>query len=159
MKRLFTFFVTLCVVASVGAYTTINGINYDLNEGNSTATLSSSYPYQCYSGDLVIPSSVTYNNKTYTVTGTLKTYTFKDCTGLTSVVIPGTINSISNYAFYGCTSLTSVVMEEGVSSISLYAFYGCSSLESIFFDGSFLNLYTPLSSQYFCISFSTKLPL
>ena len=71
MKKLFTLF--LALVASVSAIyasdTKVDGIWYDFNESNKTATVTyrgisyDSY-YGEYSGDKVIPSSVTYNGVT-----------------------------------------------------------------------------------------------
>ena len=35
-------------------------------------------------------------------------YAFRDCTGLTSITIPGSVTSIGNYAFGRCTNLTEI---------------------------------------------------
>ena len=56
---------------------------------------------------------------------------FRDCTGLTSVVIPNSVTSIGGGAFYGCTRLTSVSIPNSVTSIGSGAFYGCTSLTSV----------------------------
>jgi len=55
---------------------------------------------------------------------------------LTSVVIPGGINSIRHNAFCGCSSLASVTIPKSVTSIGASAFYGCSSLTSITLPGN-----------------------
>ena len=39
-------------------------------------------------------------------------YTFRDCAGLTSVMVLNGVTSIGSNAFYGCSSLTSVVVED-----------------------------------------------
>ena len=39
-------------------------------------------------------------------------YAFRDCTGLTSVVIPDSVTSIGSYAFFNCTGLTSIIVDE-----------------------------------------------
>ena len=83
-----------------------------------------------YTGDVVIPETVTYESKTYSVTS-IGYHAFYYCSGLTSVTIPDGVTSIGDYAFEFCSSLTSVTIPEGVTSISNYAFYGCSSLTSI----------------------------
>ena len=57
--------------------------------------------------------------------------TFKNCSSLTTVVIPNSIVTIGGYAFSGCSSLTSVVIPEGVTSIGDGAFSGCKSLTSV----------------------------
>lgn len=76
-----------------------------------------------YSGDVVIPESVEYNGNTYSVTS-IYGDAFRDCTSLTSVVIPKSVVSIGGYAFYGCSSLTSITIPNSISSIGGYAFDG-----------------------------------
>ena len=90
--------------------TVIDGIVAD---GISYKITSSAQPYTVeiaksnYSGNVVIPESVTLNDITYNVTS-IAYEAFYNCTKLTSVTIPSTVTSIGNYAFYGCTALKSV---------------------------------------------------
>ena len=56
---------------------------------------------------------------------------FEDCKGLTSITIPDSVTSVGNAAFSGCTGLTSVTIGNGVTSIGDYAFSGCKGLTSI----------------------------
>lgn len=81
-------------------------------------------------GNLTIPSSVTYNNTTYSVTE-IGQDAFFGCTGLASVVIPNTVTKISYEAFEGCSGLTSVTFGNSVTHIYPDAFNGCSSLSSL----------------------------
>ena len=74
-----------------------------------------------------IKENITYNDFDYTVTG-IGDWTFKNCTKLTSVVIPDSVISIGYYAFYSCKSLKSVVIPDSVTSIDTGAFSGCSNL-------------------------------
>ena len=82
------------------------------------------------SGDVVIPSTVTYNGTTYSVTS-IGDYAFYDCSGLTSVTIPTGVTSIGEGAFSGCISLTSVSIPSNITSIENGAFAYCSGLTSV----------------------------
>ncbi|MCI7406822.1 MAG: leucine-rich repeat protein [Bacteroidales bacterium] len=82
------------------------------------------------SGDVVIPSSVTNNGTTYSVTS-IGEWAFEGCSGLTSVTIPNSVISIGEFAFYECSSLTSVTIPNSVTSIGYDAFSGCSGLTSV----------------------------
>lgn len=83
-----------------------------------------------YSGNVVIPESVVYEEKTYDVTS-IGGYAFYGCSDLTSVVIPNSVTKIGWNAFCNCDSLTSVTIGNGVASIDEDAFYNCISLNSI----------------------------
>ena len=65
------------------------------------------------------------------VAGTIVSYAFGGCTGLTSVTIGNSVTSIGGDAFYDCYGLTSVTIGEGVTNIGGYAFYNCSGLTSV----------------------------
>lgn len=69
--------------------------DYVMNDYNSTKTPSR------YSGDVVIPASITYNGNTYVVTG-IDANAFYQCADLTSVEIPNTVTAIYTAAFYDC---------------------------------------------------------
>ena len=60
-----------------------------------------------YQGEVVIPESVTYNGKTYTI-ASIGGYAFAGCPGLTSVTIPNTVTTINQNAFNGCTGLKTI---------------------------------------------------
>ena len=49
-----------------------------------------------YTGNVVIPSEVTYNNKTYSVTN-IRDHAFYDCSSLTSITIPNSVTTIGEY--------------------------------------------------------------
>ena len=83
-----------------------------------------------YLGDIEIPQSVTYDGETYPVTY-INSYAFRECSGLTSVIIPNSVSSIGDYAFSGCSGLTSATIPISMTSIGARAFAGCSSLTSI----------------------------
>ncbi len=61
---------------------------------------------KAYVGDITIPSTVTFNGKTYTVS-TIGEYAFEDGR-ITSITLPGTIATIESHAFENCENLNSI---------------------------------------------------
>ena len=108
------------------AYTVVDGIRYRLKNGEATVIRQPSN----VGGIVVIPSSISYNNDSYSVTS-IGAHAFSEFSGLTSVEMPNSVTSIGSYAFNGCISLTSVTIPNSVTSIGSYAFYGCSSLTGV----------------------------
>lgn len=82
------------------------------------------------SGNVVIPSSVTFNGNTYSIT-MIGIDAFTNCTDLTSITIPSSVTSIGSNAFSLCTNLTSIDFGTSVETIGSYAFAVCSSLTNI----------------------------
>ncbi len=82
-----------------------DGIYYNKLGETSVAVTYKDTDYNSYSGSVVIPSTVTYSGKTYSVTS-IGSYAFRGCSGLKSVTIPNSVTSIGWDAFYGCTGLT-----------------------------------------------------
>ena len=106
----------------------INGLYYDFDKSDMTASVSSNRNFT--GGDLIIPEKVEYNEEIYSVTS-IGEDAFWGCSGLTSVEIPNSVTSIGFRAFSGCTGLTSVEIPNSVTSIGWYAFSGCTGLTSI----------------------------
>lgn len=89
-------------------------------------------PWQMYDkpvGNFTIPSTVTYNDVTYTVTA-IDNSALIECTGLTGdLIIPNTVTSIGNQAFEGCTGLNGVlIIPNSVTTIGSSAFWNCTGL-------------------------------
>ena len=99
---------------------------YTITSDNTVEVSSSS----SVSSAVVIPSSVTNNGTTYSVTS-IGEEAFAECSGLTSVTIPNSVTSIGEWAFYRCNSLTSVTIPNSVTSIGKGAFSSRSGLTSI----------------------------
>lgn len=132
MRKLFFLFVALFATTCLWAHDfEVNGIYYNyLNENNVEVTYSHFSNSEKYSGEVIIPSTITYNRTTYNVTS-IGERAFSQCSSLTSVTIPNSVTSIGNSAFSGCSSLTSITIPNSVTSIGNYAFYNCSSLTSL----------------------------
>ena len=105
MKKYFLFtLLLLLAVFTASAYDfEVDGICYNIYEKRVTVMHSD------YSGDIVIPETVTYDGETYTVT-TINYHAFTGCTGLTSVTLPSTIASVSS-DFGGCTALSRIIVD------------------------------------------------
>ena len=125
---------TILIGARVLAYNAkIDGVYYNFYGTQAIVTYqhtSEAYWSNDYTGNIVIPESVNYHGKTYSVT-TIGSYAFYGCSGLTSVTIPNSVTEIGEWAFYGCSGLTSVTIPNSVTTIGSYAFYGCSGLTTV----------------------------
>ena len=131
MKKLFVFLFSLILSVvfstSASAYDIkIDGIYYNLWVNIADVTSGE----EEYSGEVVIPSSITVEGKEYPVTS-IGQDAFRECSGLTSVTIPNSVTSIGAVAFYDCSSLTSITIPNSVTIIGNSAFRGCSGLTSV----------------------------
>lgn len=86
--------------------------------------------YNSYSGKIQIPETVKNGSTTYTVKG-ISSNAFRNCSSLTSVNIPNSVNTIGDHAFNFCRSLTSVSLPSSVNRIEESAFASCQSLTAI----------------------------
>ena len=88
-----------------------DGIYYNIMGGPNTVWVTyKDENYNSYSGEVTIPSTVTYGGETYTVKA-IDNRTFRNCTGLTKVTIPATVNNIGYTAFDNCPSLQTIVCQ------------------------------------------------
>ncbi len=132
MKKRHLLFLLCALLSSAKLYAydvEIDGIYYDLNSEteNKWAAVTYGPQPQRYTGNVVIPASITYEGIEYSVKG-IGTMAFKDCKDLTSVTIPNSVASIGYYAFAGCKSLTSLTIPDNVGDIGRYAFAECTGL-------------------------------
>ena len=135
MKLLFRFsllMLALLLPATASAFRfEADGIYYNTNGEYVTVTdADGNTNTHDYTGDVVIPETVTYAGATYFVTA-IDEYAFYYCNGLTSVTIPNSVTNIGSYAFYYCSKLISIDIPNSVTSINERTFSGCSSLTSI----------------------------
>ncbi len=137
-KLLLTFVVMLPMVASAQPNTvTVDGICYELWDNEAAVYNNSEYGRgtASYTGNVVIPPTVTTGGKTYNVT-TIGTGAFSG-SSISSVSIPSSVTNIDNSAFGDCTNLTSITIPQSVETIDAWAFCGCTSLSTVTFEGSF----------------------
>ena len=143
-KLLFTFLAVVCYMMVAKAenpdatkieYETGKSMYFILNTEKLTAgvTWGGEEFYsgtEDYTGEITIPATVTYKDKTYAVTY-IDYSAFRGCSSLTSIEIPSSVTYIDFDAFRGCSSLTSIEIPSSVTYIENSAFDGCSSLTSV----------------------------
>jgi hypothetical protein len=56
---------------------------------------------------------------------------FYNCTALTQVTLPSTLETIGNDAFAGCAALQTLTLPGGLKSIGSRAFQGCTALQAV----------------------------
>ncbi len=106
-----------------------------------------------YTGAITIPKTTTYQGCTYTVIG-LGDSAFRQCEGLTSVVIPNTVTYIGGtYVFSKCSSLIYVEIPESVTFIGDGAFHKCASLKNVTLPNSITTMGS--STFYYCSGLET----
>lgn len=148
----------LCITAFAADYQDpTSKLWYSLNASNQTAALTTSNATQDFKnedgslGDIVIPSTITVGDVTYTVT-TIDSHAFSGAQNswgknqtIKSVVIPASVTSIGGHAFRECKSLESVTIysksENGIT-LSNAEFYYCTSLKSVNMENSDINDFT-----------------
>ena len=141
----------------------IDGLWYNLDTNEKTAQVIQYKNNVKYSGDVVIPETVTDEEAIlYSVTsiGTwaftecrdmtsieipssvknINGHAFQNCSGLTSIEIPNSLTIIDEAVFAGCTGLTSIEIPSSVTSIGTWAFEGCSGLTSIIIPSSVMSI-------------------
>ena len=110
---------------------------YKIVNGTAHVTYQSNlYPrYESLNGALTIPSSVTYNGTTYSVTS-IDDDAFYGCSGLTSVTIPNSVTNIGSYSFWRCSGLTSITFGSSVTRFGHSVFFDCVGLTSVNYSGT-----------------------
>ena len=80
--------------------------------------------------EIVIPSTVIYEDKTYHVTR-IGHGAFMYCPNLMHIDLPTSIKSIGKGAFHNCRYLSTITLNEGLESIEQQAFWGCPTLKEV----------------------------
>lgn len=123
------FLSTLVCTRALAYDAKIDGVFYSLNSYSKTATVTyETTSYNSYSGEVSIPETVTYDEKTYTVT-TIGWGAFMDSKNLTKVVLPETVTTIENYAFQN-SGLVDIVIPSGLINVGSLPFQGTPWLDN-----------------------------
>lgn len=147
MKQKLLLLLVACLPIAASAYQAkIGKLYYNFNSSDKTATVTykekgdevGTFINDC-SGDVDIPSEVTYNDEKYSVTS-IGHGAFYGCKGITSVTIPNSVKTIVSYAFMGCDGITSITIPASVTSIGYLAFKGCSKLSSLIIGKSVISI-------------------
>ena len=157
----------------------IDGLYYKLNTTDRTATLTyqstGTDNYASIRAELVVPSSVLYNNITFAVTE-ISNRAFANCSSLESISIPPSVKIIGSNAaynsssssdskyygragqtlpFYNCSALKSVRFEDGTEPIALsvdYSTYSSSYSKGAFYSCPLEEVYIGRNITYSSIS-------
>lgn len=129
LKRtaLFSMAVLCSVVAN--AQFDYEGITYKVS-GTTAIIQKPSAAIGTYSGDIVIPETVPYNGKDYTVVSAVAT-AFKGNEAITSIQLPNTVNKFIKGQFSKCTNLKKANIPTAITAFPGNVFEYCSSLEEI----------------------------
>lgn len=144
--------VAICMlgIAAEGQNVVQDDFNYQIDLTTQTATCMG---YDGSSETPIMPAYVTYENQQYPVTATgemafrgnssitkitlpetLKIIgheSFEDCSALTSIDIPGSVERIDHWAFRYDNALTEVILHDGLKYIGEYSFSDCGNIEEL----------------------------
>jgi len=114
--------------------------SYALTEGDYTYTVESgkatitAFPKN-YAGALTMPAALGG-----CPVAAIGNNSFKSCTNLTAVTIPGTVTNVGEFAFWRCGKLASVSLPDSLTVLGLAAFCACPSLKSVTIPGGVGNV-------------------
>ena len=123
MKRFTVLCIICCAACRLFAYDfCVNSLYYDFTSERTVRLVapSSVTTYNDYI-DLEIPSTVSYNGHTYSVT-CIGVNAFSSCKNLKSLKVPTTVTTIKEYAFAHCDSLINIDIPSSVVIIEQGAF-------------------------------------
>ena len=123
-----TIFLCMVSVKALAYDCVVNGVYYNLNMTDKTASVTSS-PTK-YSGIVHIPEEIEFDDVTYSVTS-IGNNAFENSFFMTKVTIGNNVTEIGYQAFRGCGSLTELTIPNSVISIGDYAFQSCSLIKGL----------------------------
>ena len=132
-KALISFFCAFFALIAYGYNFKSGGLYYTITSStNMTVEVSYNSNDRYTNGVYAIPNQVTYNGKTYYVTG-IGSYAFSGCTALTTITFDEHtyVKTIKDHAFSGCNAMSRITIPANVTSIGNYAFSGCFTLKFV----------------------------
>ena len=119
-KKLLSLVLMLIVSINTFAYAdfTVDGIRYRISS-NEEGTCAVIGHEELTNSTLIIPTSVTNGNDIKYAVESIGYEAFADCSGLTSITIPSSINRIRYGAFDKCENLNTAIIEQGETDIIL----------------------------------------
>ena len=133
----------------------INGIWYNLNGSNATASVTNDNATKCTLTDVVIPETVEYEGATYTVT-TIDYHAFSGSQGgwgknqtVKTMVIPATVTSIGSHFLRECKSIERVIVNASDTSLDNAEFYLCTSLKYVDMSNSKITTFGNTGHNFF----------
>lgn len=116
-------------VTSVGETKTVK-VRYAKFDGDLSNNNIKAANQAAYTGDIVIPATVSFMGHEFTVTE-MSDRCFYYAEAVTSVNIQAAIEMIPENAFYNCTALTTATLPSTIKSIDTYAFAYCKNLTAL----------------------------
>ena len=118
----FVLFAAACGFSSIASADVSGDFTYS---DDGTSIKITDYP-EASSGAVVVPDSIA--GKPVTTIGSLA---FLNCSNITSVSLPSSVNLIEDQAFVNCSKMTSVNIPDGVPRLGYNIFAGCFALVGI----------------------------
>lgn len=141
MKKILSIFALLCTILPASAHDFsskfadgqvlyFNIIDAEKNRVELTYPGSIVNGGNQFVGELNVPRTVTYGNKTYVVSAIGKK-AFSGATRLTSVILPTGITQIGDFAFEKCFSLRKIMFPGNEVKFGSGTFYRCNNISSV----------------------------
>ena len=119
-KTLFAALLTMLsctsISAAVGDKFTADGLTFTVVSEDPAEVSVKATNTKTISGEVVIPSTITNNGQTYSVTS-VDNSAFSSASSITSISIPQTVTEIGSYAFMSCTNCQSINIPDNVTTI------------------------------------------
>ena len=131
--------ITLCTICLnlFAEKVEIDGIGYNLI--NKTKTAEVTQKDSPYFGNIIIPSSIVYNDEIYIVNSISEDAFLYS--SIESITIGNEVKSIGKFAFLGCKHLSSINFGKSVEEIGQHSFEHCISLRSVMIPKSVRKIY------------------